>query len=136
MVHIGVPRQRATSFPRQFVLATSPRSVPDGWIHKAMQGWSLWHCPFLPAHPILDEAGIDVGWLLGEAVLERAAGEAIQVAEPVRSPAFLRSLELALHRSQASSLQSWSHRSHGFTPAPQQCSGLSSMLRNGASHHR
>ena len=98
-VRIGVPHQRATSFPRQFVLATSPRSVPDGWIHKAIQGWSLWHCPFLPAHPILDEAGIDVGWLLGEVVLERGAGGAIQVAEPVRSPAFLRSLELALHRS-------------------------------------
>ena len=37
---------------------------------------------------------------------------------------------------QASSLQSWSPRCHGFTPAPQQCSGLCSMLQNGASHHR
>jgi hypothetical protein len=42
---------------------------------------------------------LEVGCLLGEAVLEPGSGEVLQVAESVQSPAFVRSLEVAIQMS-------------------------------------
>ena len=51
-----------------FVLGRSLPIEPDGWHRRRLDGWTLLHEPGLPASPLLDTGGSELGWLIGHPI--------------------------------------------------------------------
>jgi hypothetical protein len=64
---------RADRHRGQFLLASSPDRVPEGFTHHRRAGWSL-AVRDLPVLDLLDRQGSQVGWVLGHPVLDGVLG--------------------------------------------------------------
>ena len=62
--HVLARRGSPIDLCEQFVLSRSIEA-PEGWSTVTLGAWTLGHHPTLPVMSIVDESGVQVGWLLG-----------------------------------------------------------------------